>query len=109
MPCPAWKPGRAFFSPACWRFCSTQDIHTQARGEASEATTRVRAVEILIRPVQLAPNGEVTFLASRNGLTIASQNWSGSADSMYIVPAVLFDDNVNGELLMMTKVRRRRG
>jgi len=65
----------------------------------------VRAVEILIRPVQLEPNGEVTFLASRNGRAIASQNWSGSPDTLYIVPAVLFDDNVNGRLLVMTGLR----
>jgi len=105
MPCPAWKPGRAFFLPACGRFCSTQDIHIRARGEASEAATPVRAGEILIRPVQLAPNGEVTFLVSRNGRAVASRSWSGSPDSTYIVPAVLYDDPANGKLLVMTGLR----
>jgi len=89
MPCPAGKPGKAFFSPACGRFCSTQGIHIQARGEASEAATLVRAGEILIRPVQLAPNGEVTFIASRNGRAIASRSRTGNPESPYRIPAVL--------------------
>jgi len=84
---------------------SDQDIHIQARGEPPEAATQLRAGEILIRPVRLAPNGEVIFLVSRNGKAIASRSWFGSPDSPYIVPAVLYDDNLNDKLLVMTGLR----
>jgi hypothetical protein len=84
---------------------STQDIHILVRGEAPEAATPVRAGEILIRPVQLAPNGEVIFLALRNGQTIASRSWTGSPDAPYIVPAVLYDDQSSDRMLVMTGLR----
>ena len=65
----------------------------------------MRAGEILHRPVQLAPNGEVTFLVSRNGRAVASRSQAGSPDSTYIVLAVLYDDPANGKLLVMTGLR----
>lgn len=84
---------------------SAQDIHIQTRGEPSEAATLVRAGEVLIRPVQLAANGEVTFVASRNGQAIASRIWYGNPDSTSIVPAALYDDNLSDKLLVMTGLR----
>jgi len=42
---------------------------------------------------------------SRNGKAIASRSWFGSPDSPYIVPAVLYDDNLNDKLLVMTGLR----
>ena len=84
---------------------SAQDIHIQTRGEPSEAATLVRAGEVLIRPVQLAANGEVTFVVSRNGQAIASRSWYGNPDSTSIVPAALYDDNLSDKLLVMTGLR----
>ena len=75
------------------------------RGESADAGTVVRAGEILIRPVQLGPNGEVTFLAVRNGQTLASRSWYGNAASEAVMPTVLYDDNLQDRLFVMTGLR----
>lgn len=84
---------------------STLDIIIQARGEPAGWATPVRGGEILIRPVQLAPNGEVTFIALRNGQVIASRSWYGNPDAASVVPSILFDDNLKEKLLVMTGLR----
>ena len=96
------KAGRVF---ATIRNRSTLDVTILTRGESADAGTVVRAGEILIRPVQLGPNGEVTFLAVRNGQTLASRSWYGNAASEAVVPTVLYDDNLQDRLFVMTGLR----
>ena len=84
---------------------STLDVTILTRGESADAGTLVRAGEILIRPVQLGPNGEVTFLALRNGQTLASRSWYGNTASESVVPALLYDDNLQDRLVVMTVLR----
>ena len=96
------KAGRVF---ATIRNRSTLDVTILTRGETADAGTLVRAGEILIRPVQLGPNGEVTFLAVRNGQTLASRSWYGNAASESVVPALLYDDNLQGRLFVMTGLK----
>ncbi|HET6490467.1 MAG TPA: hypothetical protein VFG28_11985 [Syntrophales bacterium] len=69
------KSGRVF---ATIRNRSTQDVTISVRGESDGAGTLVRAEDILIRPVQLTRNGEITFMAVRNGQTLATRNWRGN-------------------------------
>jgi hypothetical protein len=96
------KAGRVF---ATIRNRSTLDVTILTRGESADAATLVRAGEILIRPVQLGTNGEVTFLAVRNGQTLATRTWHGNAASESVVPAVLYDDNLQDRLVVMTGLR----
>jgi hypothetical protein len=84
---------------------STLDVTILTRGESADAGTLVRAGEILLRPVQLEPNGEVTFLAVRNSQTLVSKTWYGNAASENIVPTLLYDDNLQGRLFVMTGLR----
>jgi hypothetical protein len=96
------KAGRVF---ATIRNRSTLDVTILTRGESADAGTLVRAGEILIRPVQLGPTGEVTFLAVRNGQTLASRSWYGKVASESVVPAVLYYDNLQDRLVVMTGLR----
>jgi hypothetical protein len=96
------KPGRVF---ATIRNRSTQDVIITASGETQDAAGRVRAGEILLRPVQLAPNGEITFMALRNGQTLATRKWRGNPASTSVVPSVLYDDNLQDRLVVMTGLR----
>jgi hypothetical protein len=96
------KPGMVF---ATIRNRSTQDVIILTRNESPDAGTLVRAGEILIRPVQLTPNGEVTFLAVRNGHTLATRSWFGNPSSTSVVPSVLYDDNLQDRLVVMTGLR----
>jgi hypothetical protein len=98
----AGKPGMVF---ATIRNRSTQDVIILTRNESPDAGTLVRAGEILIRPVQLTSNGEVTFLAVRNGQTLATRSWYGNPSSASVVPAVLYDDNLQDRLVVMTGLR----
>ena len=84
---------------------STLDVTILTRGESADTATLVRAGEILIRPVQLGPTGEVTFMALRNGQTLASRSWYGNAASESVVPALLYDDNLQDRLVVMTGLR----
>jgi len=84
---------------------STLDVTILTRGESADAGTLVRAGEILIRPVQLGPNGEVTFLAVRDSQTLASKTWQGNAAAESVVPALLYDDNLPDRLVVMTGLR----
>jgi len=96
------KAGRVF---ATIRNRSTLDVTILTRGESADAGTLVRAGEILIRPVQLGPTGEVTFLALRNGQTLASRSWHGNAASESVVPSLLYDDNLQDRLVVMTGLK----
>ncbi|HET6489013.1 MAG TPA: DUF6438 domain-containing protein [Syntrophales bacterium] len=96
------KPGRV---SATIRNRSTQDVTISVRGESDRAGTLVRAGDILIRPVQLSPNGEVTFMAMRNGQTLATRSWRGNPSSASVVPSVLYDDNLQDELVVMTGLK----
>jgi hypothetical protein len=96
------KPGMVF---ATIRNRSTQDVIILTRNESPDAGTLVRAGEILIRPVQLTSNGEVTFLAVRNGQTLATRSWYGNPSSASVVPAVLYDDNLQDRLFVMTGLK----
>jgi hypothetical protein len=96
------KPGIVF---ATIRNRSTQDVIILTRNESPDAGTLVRAGEILIRPVQLTSNGEVTFLAVRNGQTLATRSWYGNPTSASVVPAVLYDDNIQDRLVVMTGLK----
>jgi hypothetical protein len=96
------KPGMVF---ATIRNRSTQDVIILTRNESPDAGTLVRAGEILIRPVQLTSNGEVTFLAVRNGQTLATRSWYGNPTSASVVPAVLYDDNIQDRLVVMTGLK----
>jgi hypothetical protein len=98
----ASKPGRVL---ATIRNRSTQDVIILTRGETPDAGTLVRAGEILVRPVQLAPNGEIAFLAVRNGQTLATRSWYGNPSSTSVVPALLYDDNLQSKLVVMTGLR----
>jgi hypothetical protein len=84
---------------------STLDVTILTRGESADAGTLVRAGEILLRPVQLEPNGEVTFLAVRNSQTLVSKTWQGNAASEMVVPTLLYDDNLQDRLFVMTGLR----
>jgi len=84
---------------------STLDVTILTRGESADAGTLVRAGEILIRPVQLGPKGEVTFLAVRDSQTLASKSWYGNVDAESVVPALLYDDNLPERLVVMTGLR----
>jgi hypothetical protein len=84
---------------------STLDVTILTRGESADAGTLVKAGEILIRPVQIGPNGEVTFMAVRNGHTLASRSWYGNASSESVVPTVLYDDNLQDRLFVMTGLK----
>ena len=96
------KPPTVF---ATIRNRSTQDVTISVSGENRDAGTQVRAGEILIIPVKLAPNGEITFLAIRNGQTLATRSWYGSPSSAGVVPAVLYDDNLQDKLVVMTGLK----
>jgi hypothetical protein len=96
------KPGMVF---ATIRNRSTQDVIIRTQNESPDAGTLVRAGEILIRPVQLTSNGEVTFLAVRNGQTLATRSWYGNPSSASVVPAVLYDDNLQDRLFVMTGLK----
>jgi hypothetical protein len=96
------KAGRVI---ATIRNRSTLDVTIQTRGESADAGTLVRAGEILIRPVQLGPDGEVTFLALRNSRTLASKSWYGNAASESVVPTLLYDDNLQDRLFVMTGLK----
>ncbi len=84
---------------------STLDVTILTRGESADAGTLVRAGEILLRPVQLEPNGEVTFLAVRNSQTLVSKTWHGNAASENVVPTLLYDDNLQDRLFVMTGLK----
>jgi hypothetical protein len=84
---------------------SMLDVTILTRGESADAGTLVRAGEILIRPVQIGQNGEVTFIAVRNGQTLASRSWYGNASSESVVPSVLYDDNLQDRLFVMTGLK----
>jgi hypothetical protein len=84
---------------------STLDVTILTRGESADAGTLVRAGEILLRPVQLEPNGEVTFLAVRNSQTLVSKTWYGDAASENVVPTLLYDDNLQDRLFVMTGLK----
>jgi hypothetical protein len=84
---------------------STLDVTILTRGESADAGTLVRAGEILLRPVQLEPNGEVTFLAVRNSQTLVSRTWYGNAASENVVPTLLYDDNLQDRLFVMTGLK----
>jgi hypothetical protein len=84
---------------------STLDVTILTRGESADAGTLVRAGEILLRPVQLEPNGEVTFLAVRNSQTLVSKTWYGNAASENVVPTLLYDDNLQDRLFVMTGLK----
>lgn len=84
---------------------STLDVTILARGESADAGTLVRAGEILLRPVQLEPNGEVTFLAVRNSQTLVSKTWQGNSASENVVPTLLYDDNLQDRLFVMTGLK----
>jgi hypothetical protein len=98
----AGKPGMVF---ATIRNRSTQDVVILTRNESPDAGTLVRAGEILVRPVQLTPNGEVTFLAVRNGQTLATRSWYGNPSSASVMPAVLYDDTIRDRLVVMTGLK----
>jgi len=95
------KPATVF---ATIRNRSTQDV-TISVSENRDAGTQVRAGEILVIPVQLAPNGEITFLAARNGQALATRGWFGNPSSPSVVPSVLYDDNLQERLVVMTGLR----
>jgi hypothetical protein len=84
---------------------STLDVMILTRGESADAGTLVRAGEILLRPVQLEPNGEVTFLVVRNSQTLVSKTWYGNAASENVVPTLLYDDNLQDRLFVMTGLK----
>jgi hypothetical protein len=96
------KPARVF---ATIRNRSTQDITISVSGENRDAGTPVRAGEILIIPVQLVSNGEITFLAARNGQTLATGRWFGNSSTASVVPSVLYDDNLPDRLVVMTGLK----
>ena len=96
------KPAMVF---ATIRNRSTQDVTIAVSGENRDAGTQVRAGEILIIPVQLSPNGEITFMAARNGQTLATGRWFGNPSSASVVPAVLYDDNLQERLVIMTGLK----
>jgi hypothetical protein len=96
------KAGRVM---ATIRNRSTLDVTILIRGESADAGTLVRAGEILIRPVQIGPDGEVTFLALRNSQTLASKTWYGNVVSESVVPTLLYDDNLQDRLFVMTGLK----
>ena len=96
------NPARVF---ATIRNRSTQDVIISVIGENRDAGTPVRAGEILVIPIQLASNGEITFLAVRNGQTLATRSWHGNPSSTSVVPSVLYDDNLQDKLVVMTGLR----
>ncbi|HEX7504741.1 MAG TPA: DUF6438 domain-containing protein [Syntrophales bacterium] len=96
------KPARVF---ATIRNRSTQDVIISVISENRDAGTPVGAGEILIIPVQLLPNGEITFLAGRNGQTLATGRWFGNPSTASVVPSVLYDDNLQDRLVVMTGLK----
>jgi hypothetical protein len=96
------KPPTVF---ATIRNRSTQDVIISVGGENRDADTLVRAGEILVIPVQLAANGEITFRAARNGQTLATRSWFGNPSSAGVVPSVLHDDNLQNRLVVMTGLK----
>jgi hypothetical protein len=98
----AGKPPTVF---ATIRNRSTQDVTISVSGENRDAGTQVRAGEILVIPVRLSLNGEIAFLASRNGQTLATRRWFGNPSSAGVVPSVLYDDNLQDRLVVMTGLK----
>ncbi len=96
------NPARVF---ATIRNRSTQDVIISVIGENRDAGTPIRAGEILVIPVQLASNGEITFLVVRNGQTLATRSWHGNPSSTSVVPSVLYDDNLQDKLIVMTGLK----
>ena len=96
------KPATVF---ATIRNRSTQGVTISVGGESRDAGTLVGAGEIVIIPVQFAANGDITFRAVRNGQTLATRSWSGNPTSVSVVPSVLYDDNLQGRLVVMTGLK----
>lgn len=84
---------------------SARDITLAVRGEEPEKATTVRAGEIRIRPVRLGAGGEVTFEVSRDGQVLETRTWRGTPGSKSVVPALLYDDALEGRLFVMTGLR----
>lgn len=84
---------------------SARDITLAVRGEAPEAATTVRAGEIRIRPVSPGAGGEAIFEVSRDGRVLETRTWKGNPGSTSVVPALLYDDSLQGRLFVMTGLR----
>jgi len=84
---------------------SARDITLAVRGEDPAAATTVRAGEIRILPVSLGAGGEATFEVSRDGQVLETRTWKGNPGSTSVVPALLYDDALQGRLFVMTGLR----
>ncbi|HQL91689.1 MAG TPA: hypothetical protein PLQ15_13945 [Syntrophales bacterium] len=84
---------------------SSRDIVLRVRGEAPEAATAVRAGEIRIRPVAPGPGGDVIFEVLRDGQVLETRTWKGPPGPSGAVPALLYDDSMQGRLFVMTGLR----
>ena len=84
------------------RNASREAVHIVAEGTAYGPENRLQPGEKRVLQVTPRADGSVTFLAGRNGQTLATKVWRGVAGDRSRVPVVVFDESNPFEKLVVT-------
>jgi hypothetical protein len=102
---PVGQAGNAPTLLATIRNRSLGDVNIFVAGETSGPVNLVTAGDIITRAVPTQPGSPVIFYAAKDGKVIATKTWYINPNVPGSVPSLLFDDNLQEKLSVMTAVR----